>query len=127
MVNPRRWSMLAFVCAAATGLALAFAPLVATSSCVASSNGPAVCSSAHHSLVTNEGVSVVLVLAIPALLMLVPVVFGSRRSVTTAAVLLTMTALLAIASIGLFFIPTVALAWVAATRWSRPRPAPTTG
>lgn len=54
-----------------------------------------------------------LVLLLPAVMALVPVVMGTRRSTVVAAALLTCSALLGLASIGFFFIPTVALAWVA--------------
>lgn len=54
-----------------------------------------------------------LVLLLPAVMALVPVVMRPRRSTKVVAALLTVCALLGLASIGIFFIPTVALAWVA--------------
>lgn len=55
-----------------------------------------------------------LVLLLPALIALVPVVRRTRRSTFVAAALLTVATVLGLASIGIYFIPSVALAWVAA-------------
>lgn len=54
-----------------------------------------------------------LILAVPALLALVPVVARTQRSTLVGAGALTLAALLGMASVGMFFIPTVVLAWVA--------------
>lgn len=54
-----------------------------------------------------------LVLAVPALLALVSVVARTQRSTLVAAAALTFATLLGAASIGMFFLPTVVLAWVA--------------
>lgn len=54
-----------------------------------------------------------LVLLVPAVMPLVPVVMRTWRSTIVVAALLTVSALVGLASIGIFFIPTVALAWVA--------------
>jgi hypothetical protein len=84
-------------------------------------------------LVGNEGAGVLGVLAVPALVALIPLLVPSRRSVTMTAVALTGVALVSSASVGIFLIPTVALAWVGvvATRRSgesresrRPSPGP---
>lgn len=77
------------------------------------STGAATCTSSHQSLVANEGATVLLVLLLPAVMALCPVVMRTRRSTIVVAALLTGSALLGLASIGIFFIPTVALAWVA--------------
>ena len=55
----------------------------------------------------------VFVLALPALIALVPVLVNTRSASFVAAGLLTVATVLGLASIGIFFIPTVALAWVA--------------
>lgn len=68
----------------------------------------------------QQGAGVLGVLAVPALVALVPLLVRSKRSVTLTAVALTGAAIVASASVGIFLIPTVALAWVAvvATRRS---------
>lgn len=111
-VDAQTWRALTFGTAAATGAALAFAPIVSTSSCSATSTGISSCTSSQESLVANEGATVVLVLVLPALMALVPVVARTRRSTVLAAALLTVATMLGLASIGIFFIPTVVLAWV---------------
>lgn len=112
-VDAQRWRWLTFGAAVTTGAGLAFAPIVSTSSCSATSTGVSSCTSSHQSLVGNEGATVLLVLLLPAVMALVPVVMRPRRSTKVVAALLTVCALLGLASIGIFFIPTVALAWVA--------------
>lgn len=99
--------------AAATGTVLAFAPVVSTASCSSTSSGISSCTSSQQSLVANQGVGVLLILAVPALLALVPVVARTQRSTLVGAGALTLAALLGMASVGMFFIPTVVLAWVA--------------
>ena len=120
VVAPRRWSLVVFVAAVITGVVVAVAPIVTTSTCATSSPGTTRCWSSNVSLVSNEGAGVLGVLAVPALVALVPLLVGSKRSVTMTAVALSGVALVASASVGLFLIPTVALAWVAvvATRRS---------
>ena len=54
-----------------------------------------------------------LILAVPALIALLSVVGGSERSTTVAAVTLMVVTVLALMSVGIFFVPTVILAWVA--------------
>jgi hypothetical protein len=113
---------LVFVVALATGMVVAFAPLVSTESCVADADG-SVCTSGSASLLDGEGAGVLLVLAVPAIVAMAAMVFPSRRNARWTAVALTVAAFLGIASVGVFFAPTVALAWVAARR-SRPEVAP---
>ena len=117
-VSSRKWSFLVFAVAVLTAAVVAFAPVVATSSCGTSSVGPTRCSSSNVSLVANEGAGVLGVLAVPALIALVPLVVQSRRSAKVTAVALSAAALVAAASVGIFLLPTVVLAWiaVAATR-----------
>jgi len=67
------------VAALTTGAVLAFAPVIATESCVASSLGTVNCSSGHVSLLANEGAGVLVVLALPALVAVLPVIVPSRR------------------------------------------------
>jgi hypothetical protein len=113
VVASRRWNLVVFVAAVLTGVVVAVAPIVATSTCATSSVGTTRCWSSNVSLVSNEGAGVLGVLAVPALVALVPLLVPSRRSVTMTAVALTGAALVASASVGIFLIPTAALAWIA--------------
>jgi hypothetical protein len=105
---------LVFVVALATGALLAFAPVVSTESCIARSVGGSVCTSGSRSLLDGEGAGVLAALSVPALVAAVAVIVPSRRSARWTAIALTGATFLAIASVGIFFVPTVALAWVAA-------------
>jgi hypothetical protein len=98
----------------ATGAVLAFAPVITTRSCVESPFGESGCSSGSESLVASEGAGVLSALVIPALVAFVPVLAPGRRTAIAAASLLSAGALLGLASVGIFLLPTVALAWVAA-------------
>ena len=113
VVASRRWNLVVFVAAVLTGVVVAVAPIVATSTCATSSVGTTRCWSSNVSLVSNEGAGVLGVLAVPALVALVPLLFRSKQSTRMTAVALTAAALVASASVGIFLIPTVILAWVA--------------
>lgn len=102
-----------FAAAVLTGAVVAVAPVATMVTCVELSAGATRCSSSNVSLLTNEGASVLGVLAVPALVALVPLLVRSKRSARMTAVALTAAALVASASIGIFLIPTVVLAWVA--------------
>lgn len=65
-------------------------------------------------MLDGEGAGVLAALAVPAIVAVVAVVVPSRRSARWTAIALTTAAFLAIASVGIFFVPTVVLAWVAA-------------
>lgn len=54
-----------------------------------------------------------LILAVPALIALLSVVASSERSTVFAAAALTVITVLALMSVGIFFVPTVVLAWIA--------------
>lgn len=109
----RWWGSIMFATAVLTAAVVAVAPVVATSSCSTSSAGATRCSSNTLSLLANEGASVLGVLAVPALIALVPLLVPSRRSAKMTAVALTAASLVGSASVGLFFVPTVVLAWIA--------------
>jgi hypothetical protein len=117
-MSDRAWPALVFTVALATGALLAFAPFVSNESCVADSGGSSVCTSESTSLLHGEGPGVAAVLAFPALVTAVALIAPSRRSTRWTAIALTGAGVLAIASLGLFFIPTVVLAWVAACQSS---------
>lgn len=108
------------LCAALlTALVLAVAPAIESSSCTATGSRPSVCTTSTGTLVEHEGASVIVVLLVPAALAAVGVVAPHRRVLMGLAVVLTTLAMLGAASIGLLFLPTVAAAWVAATRSRR--------
>lgn len=97
----------------ATGAALAFAPIITSSSCSTTSTGFSTCTSSQESLLANEGGWVLLVLAVPALVALGAVIARTRRATLVAAGMLSVATVLSLASVGVFLIPTVALAWAA--------------
>lgn len=101
--------------AAMTSVVLAFAPLGSSQSCVASDGSPSVCTSSHVSLLQNEGASVLVVLGVPIVLALAALVWSDRRVALGAAVGLTLGALLGAMSVGVFYVPTVILAWLTAS------------
>ena len=117
-MSGRTWPGLVFVVALVTGALLGFAPVVSTESCVADSGG-SVCTSGSTSLLDGEGAGVLAVLSVPAIVTAVVVIAPSRRSARWTAIALTGAAILGAASVGIFFVPTVILAWVAAWQ-SRP-------
>jgi len=108
----RRWSRLTFAVAVATGLLLAFIPTASTETCEETSTGGSICSSGTASLVESEGISILLILAVPALLTVGPVFVESRRAALAAAIGLSLLTILAMASIGVLLIPTLVLAWI---------------
>jgi hypothetical protein len=116
VVRPAR-SLIAFGVALLTAGLLAFAPLIRTSTCVATAPGQSSsCTSATVSLVENEGSSVLVLLLLPAVLLAVPLLLPRARVRILVAVLLTILAVLGAMSIGIFLLPAVAAAWFAARR-----------
>jgi hypothetical protein len=112
-VTARRWSLLAVAAAVLTGVAVAFGPMVATSGCSALSTGTVRCASGTTSLFADQGAGILGIVAIPVVVTLVPLLLPSRWTVTGAAVLLSVAAFIGSASVGIFLIPTVILAWLA--------------
>ena len=110
----RRLATALVVVAVGTVLLLAFAPVMTTSSCEITDGAASVCSTGSESLVEHEGLSVLLVLAVPLVLTAVAVARPSRRARVTVAVGFTILALVGAASIGLFLLPLVAVAWLLA-------------
>jgi hypothetical protein len=114
-MSARRWSQLTLAAALITAAVLALAPITSTESCEASSQGTSECTSSHDSLLTQEGAGILVVLAVPAIIAAVPVVMHRRRTRMTAAIVLTAAAVTGIMTVGIFLLPTVLLAWRAAT------------
>jgi hypothetical protein len=102
-----RWNVVAVTIALLTGLGAALLPMGTRSSI--DSNG--VETSSRVSLLSNEGPSVWIAVAIPALLVAVPLLLrgatARHRSRTIIVALLGIFVLLAAMSIGLFFLPTL--------------------
>lgn len=115
----QNWRLVTLATAALTGAVVAFAPLMSTSSCSTTSAGASSCTSSQESLVSIEGGAVLFILAVPALIALLPLFVPSDRSTLVAAAALTAVTLLGLMSVGLFFVPTVALAWVAVSASKR--------
>lgn len=114
-LSARRWSRLTLAAALATGAMLALAPITSTESCETSSDGPSLCTSRQESLLAHEGAGILLVLAVPAIIAAVAVVAPRRRGRMAAAIVLTAAMVVGLMSVGIFLIPTVLLAWRAAT------------
>ena len=95
------------------------APIYSTASCELVDDGPEVCTTGRESLIDNEGIGAVAILAIPVALAAVPVVFPRRAVAIAVAVVLSALTLLGAASIGLFFLPAAALSWIAVTSGSK--------
>lgn len=105
--NARRWNLIAVAIASLTALGVALLPFGTSSS--TDTNGLE--TSSRVSLLSSEGVSVLIVLAIPVLLVAVPLLLGGNAAVhrTRIAIVgvLVILAVLAAASIGVFFVPTL--------------------
>jgi hypothetical protein len=127
----RRWLAACTVAIALlTAVVLAVIPSYESQSCTTSALGATVCTSSTSTLLEHEGDSVLLVLLAPAALALIGVLVPRRGVLVAIAAVLSALALLGAMSIGLFFLPTVASAWVVAGRVTRsprtPRPHPGT-
>ena len=59
------------------------------------------------------------ILAVPALIALLSLIAASDRSTFITAAALTVVTLLGLMSVGIFFVPTVVLAWIAASASKR--------
>ena len=105
----RRWNIVAVTIAALTGFGGLLLPLGMRS--IADSNG--LDKTTRVSLLSNEGPSVLIVVAIPILLVALPLALrgatASYRSRVVIVVLLGVFVVLGAMSIGLFFVPT----WIA--------------
>lgn len=118
--SARRWSRFTLLSVFATSAVLTLAPIYATASCESVAGGPETCTTGRESLIQNEGLGAVAILAVPVVLAAVPVVFPRRAVAIAVAVVLSALTLLGAASIGLFFLPATALSWIAVTSGSKP-------
>ena len=107
MAKAKRWNVVAACLAALTSAVALFAPL-GTGSTV---DGSGITSTTHVSLLTTEGPRVLIVLAIPVMLVLLPLALGGQtatyRARFTIVILLSIFTLLGALTVGLFFIPTL--------------------
>jgi cytochrome bd-type quinol oxidase subunit 2 len=120
-----RWSIVALVLAALP-VVVAWLPL-GTSTSVDSAGHV---TTTHPSLMTTEGPTVLIPLLVPFVITLIPVLLHRRHPAAelariVAAVLMSMGVVLAILSIGVFFLPAL-IALIAAAASGRSRLAPTT-
>lgn len=121
----RRWNFVAVTVALVTGFGALLLPLGTRSS--ADSSGVEVTTSV--SLLANEGPSVLIVVAIPVLLVTLPLMLrgatASYRSRVAIVVLLSILVVLGAMSIGLFFVPTLLAMIVSMSAQAATRSAPT--
>lgn len=122
----RRWNIVAVVIAMLTGFGTLLVPLGSSSS--TGSNG--VERTTRVSLLSNEGPSVLIVVAIPVLLVALPLMLrgavASYRTRVVIVVLLSVLVLLGAMTIGLFFVPTLIAMIVSMSAQAATRVAPKT-
>lgn len=125
LARAKRWNIAAAVIAALTSAGGLFVPLGMSSS--TDSNG--VQTTTRVSLLSYEGPSVLIVMAIPVLLVSLPLTMrgdtASYRSRIAAVVLLSILVVLGALSIGLFFIPTLIAMIVSMSTQAAARSTPT--
>ena len=114
-----RWGWLTLLTALVTAVVLSFLPISSTASCEAVAGGTETCTTGSESLLQSEGLGALAVLAVPVFVAAVGVVFPRRGVAVTSAVLLTVLTLLGAASIGLFYLPTTVVAWLAVAASAR--------
>ena len=115
-----RWSLLTLLVALVTAAVLAILPTSSTASCESVAGGTETCTTGSESLLQSEGASVLVVLAIPAIVASAAVVFPKRGVAIATAVVLSVMTLLGAASLGLFFIPHHGLGLVRGSSTSEP-------
>lgn len=126
-VKARRWAMSAFGAAVFGALVAAFTPLGQMCTAISSSDGgrgPDVAAESCRGVSTfsTDGAWVLVVVLVPALMALIGTLVDRRPAQVVAAVLLWIGCLVALASVGLYFVPAAILMTVAAAQ-SRPVPA----
>lgn len=109
MTQSRWWSLVAMTVAVATAFVAGFAPLGVTETCQAGLD----CTYERTSLVQDEGLSMLGFLLVPAVVAALPVLLPRQWLRITVLVVLTLLMLIAIASIGMFLMPTLVIAVVA--------------
>lgn len=117
--GPRGWAVASLVLAGSASLIALIGPLGSTTSGGVDADGRASIVSSHSTLIAHEGWYIVAVVAVPVAIALVPVLAQgttwARAARWTAAVLLIAGVLVAMASIGLLYLPSAGAMLVAAT------------
>jgi hypothetical protein len=119
--NPRgqTWAIAAVLLTSAVSLSLMFLPLVSTTTSAGGTE-----QTARESLIENQGWVIAAVLAVPVLISAVPLLVPARHrrwATIGSAMLLATGAVVGAASVGLFYLPSVALLVVAAARTGKQR------
>ena len=106
----------AHVQAFAIAVVLLFAPTGTSETCTATSGEPPVCTQVNTSMLSHEGLWVLLPLVLPAIACLVPVKLRGNMAARLTAVALLVFCLLTGFTIGLYFMPVALIALVLALR-----------
>ena len=104
------------VCAIAAAVALLVVPTGSSRSVSVDRSGGRTSDITHHTLLQSEGRSILLVLAVPIILTVIPPLTSLRQRRTATLIctsLLSVGVVLALMSIGVFFVPAVVCALVA--------------
>jgi hypothetical protein len=123
-VRNRRWWAVLTAVALAIAVVLLFAPIISFEACSVTSGEPAVCSEGSRSLLSAEGLWVILPLALPAIACLVPLRLTGNLAAWLTAVALLVFCLLTGFTIGVFFMPVALIALVLAALRTGRAPAP---
>jgi hypothetical protein len=116
-VRPKTWVLASFIVATVAALVVAFAPLGTACSFSATPGGPPgeeVCR--HVSIFSNDGSWVLVVVAVPVLIALIPVLLRHRVARVVAAAFLWVFSIVGLMSVGLFFVPAAVLMTLAAAQ-----------
>lgn len=115
----RGWQSAAVVCAIAAAVALLVVPTGSGQSVSVDGSGSRTSDITHYTLLQSEGRSILLVLAVPIILTVIPLLISRRQRRTATLIstsLLSVGVVLAVMSIGVFFAPAVVCALVAIAR-----------
>jgi hypothetical protein len=107
------------ICAIAAAVALLVVPTGSGQSVSEDGSGIHTSDITHYTLLQGEGRSILLVLAVPIILTVIPLLISLRQRRTTTLIstsLLSVGVVLAVMSVGVFFVPAVVCALVAIAR-----------
>ena len=122
-MKARGFTLAAFLVAVLGALVAAFAPTGRVTESFGSSSGVFSTRSYSESMFQVNGAWVLVVVSVPVLVALIPVLVRRRRARIVSAVLLWFGCVLAMWSVGMFFVPAAILMTIAASR-SEPAPIP---
>jgi hypothetical protein len=112
----RRPPLLTLAVALLTVVVLVFVPGYHSESCVTDAAGPVVCTSENTTLIEHEGTSVLLVLLVPAAIAAIGVARPTHGVLRGVAIALTVCIVLGAMSIGIYYVPTLLVAWIVVRR-----------